>query len=149
MFLFSVHRNWEFVFGFILYLVNAFLHGFGGHETRFLHRFPVITRSPGGTVDVNVIVVEGQRFRFDSIRDDAVQHANPADATVESDSHAAHVVIGLHGHFPGAPSPVVRVLGVVVARRRIASVAVNVQASFRVLSIGQGGNVKCRWKTTH
>ena len=71
-----------------------------------VHGLAVVLWAPGGGVDVDVVGVEGERLGLDGVVDHAVQHPDPSDAGVVGHPHPADAVVGLGGHLPRAPRPV-------------------------------------------
>lgn len=87
-------------------LPDALDEGPRGHIARSVHRFPVIVRTPRGTVDVDMLRVQTERFGLDHVRDVPVQHPDAADAGSVRDAHGTLGVVGRGGDLTGAPCPV-------------------------------------------
>ena len=65
-----------------------------------VHGFAIIIRSPGGAVDVDMLVVETQAPGLHGIGDIAVEHPHTADPAVEGHADAADRVVGTCRDFP-------------------------------------------------
>lgn len=87
-------------------VANAFDERTRRQLTRSVHRFTVIIRAPGGTVNVDVLRVVPERSRLDDVRHIAIQHTYTTDPRSESDSHRTLGIVGRGRNFTGAPRSV-------------------------------------------
>ena len=71
-----------------------------------VHGFPVIIRSPGGTVDVDMLVVETQAPSLHGVGDVSIEHPHTADPAVVSHADTADRVVGTCRDFPSTSGAV-------------------------------------------
>lgn len=62
---------------FPTYHSNAVFKGLPGEGSWSVHGLAIIIWAPAGAVDMHVLGIEANRFRFNHVRDIAIQHPNP------------------------------------------------------------------------
>lgn len=100
-----------------------------------VHRFAVVVGTPGGGVDVDVLIIETQATRLDGISYLAVEHANAANLRIVGYSNGANVVIRNRCNLAGAPSPMTIGIICIVLGHGIRVVVVDVKRGEGILCV--------------